>query len=116
MTTGPGRYEGDDLASVNVRVISRGNEILILRNISPLGQFFKRQQYYTGGEVQSLVWNGAMFMETWRSQEIPGYLVDFQTQDLDGAPGIELVVAVNLPKESILSGGGNSALMISRIQ
>jgi TolB-like protein len=114
--TGPEPYEGDDLAFVNVRVIARGNEIFILRNLSLVGQFFKRTKYYSGGEVQSLGWNGAMFMETWKSQEIPGYLVDFQTQDLDGAPGTELVVAVNLPKESLLSGERNSALMISRMQ
>jgi TolB-like protein len=109
-------YEGDDVAFVNVRVIARGDELLILRNTSPLGQFFKKQTYYTGGEVQSLVWNGAMFMETWRSVEIPGYLVDFQNQDLDGTPGKELVVAVNLPREGIFSGGSNSALMIGRLQ
>ncbi|KPK93953.1 MAG: hypothetical protein AMJ94_02320 [Deltaproteobacteria bacterium SM23_61] len=111
-----GYYEGDDLAFVNVRVIARGDELLILRNTSPLGQLFKKQSYYTGGEVESLVWNGAMFMETWRSVEIAGYLVDFQDQDLDGAPGKELVVAVNLPGESIFSGGSNSALMIGRMQ
>jgi len=111
-----GYYEGDDIAYVNVRVIARGNELFILRNISPLGQLFKKQTYYTGGEVQSLVWSGAMFMETWRSVEIAGYMVDFQNQDLDGAPGMELVVAVNLPREGILSGGSNSALMIGRFQ
>jgi TolB-like protein len=111
-----GYYEGDDVAFVNVRVIARGNELFMLRNISPLGQFFKKQTYYTGGEVQSLAWSGAMFMETWRSAEVPGYMVDFQNQDLDGAPGMELVVAVNLPRESVLSGQSGSALMIGRFQ
>ncbi len=111
-----GYYEGDEIAYVNVRVIARGNELLILRNISPLGQFFKKQTYYTGGEVQSLVWSGAMFMETWRSVEVSGYMADFQNQDLDGAPGMELVVAVNLPRESVLSGQTGSALMIGRFQ
>jgi len=109
-------YEGDDMAFVNVRLIARGNELLILRNTSPMGQFFKKQTYYTGGEVQGLVWSGAMFMENWKSVEVQGYLVDFQNQDLDGAPGMELVVAVNLPREGFLSGGASSALMISRIQ
>jgi hypothetical protein len=115
-TGAAGYYEGDDVAFVNVRVIARGNELFILRNISPLGQFFKKQTYYTGGEVQSLVWSGAMFMETWRSAEIPGSMVDFQNQDLDGAPGMELVLAVNLPREGILSGQSGSALMIGRFQ
>jgi hypothetical protein len=109
-------YEGNDLASVNVRLVSRGDEIFILRNISATGQFFKREKYFTGGEVQNLAWNGSMFMERWRSQEIPGYLVDFQAQNILGAAGNELIVAVNLPKESILSGSTDSALMVSRVQ
>ncbi len=115
-TGAAGYYEGDEVAFVNVRLIARGDELLILRNTGPLGQFFKKQTYYTGGEVQSLVWNGAMFMENWKSMEIAGYLVDFQNQDLDGAPGTELVVAVNLPREGIFSGGSNSALIIGRVQ
>jgi hypothetical protein len=111
-----GADQGDEFACVNVRVIARGSELLILRNISPVGNLFKRQLTFSGGEVQALGWNGALFMETWRSPEIPGYLADFQVQNLDGAPGSELVVAVNLPKESILSGSSLSALMVSRMQ
>ena len=109
-------YEGDDITFLNVRVIAWGNQLFILRNLSPLGQFFKKQTYYSGGEVQSLIWNGAMFMETWKSQEIPGTMIDFQTKDLDGASGAELVVAVSLPREGVFSGEANSALMITRIQ
>jgi hypothetical protein len=108
--------EGDEFVFVNVRVISQGEEILVIRNKSPVGQIFKRQKYYSGGEVQRLVWNGAMLMENWKSQEIPGYLVDFQIQDIIGDQGKELIVAVNLPKESMLSFEKNSALMVSRLQ
>jgi len=113
---GPGIEEGDEFAFVNVRVISLGNEILLIRNLSPIGQFFKRQKYYSKGVMQSLVWTGAMFMEGWKSQEISGYLADFQLQDIDGDGGKELIVAVSLPKESVFSGEKNSALMVSRIQ
>ena len=114
--SGVGYYEGDDLAWVNVRVVARGDEILILRNISPIADIFKRQKYYSGGEVQSLIWNGAMFMERWKSVEIPGNLIDFQTQPIPGALEKELIVAVNLPKDSFLSFEANSALMVSRVQ
>ncbi len=115
-SSGPGYDLGDEMAHVNVRLIARGNEILILRNISFLGNFLKRQQSFSGGEVQALRWNGAMMTETWRSPEISGYLADFQVQNLDGAPGTQLVVAVILAKESIFSGAGNSALLVSRMQ
>ena len=108
--------EGDEFEYINVRTIVRKNEVLILKNISPIGQLFKRTKYYTSGEVQSLVWTGAMFTERWRSQEIPGYLVDLQVRDLDGTPGSELIVAVNLPKEGILSGYESSALMVGPLQ
>jgi TolB-like protein len=108
--------EGDEFAFVNVRVISQGDEIVVIRNKSLIGDFFKRQKFYSGGEVQRLVWNGAMLMESWKSQEIPGYLADFQIQDIIGDQGKELVVAVNLPKESVLSFEKSSALMISRLR
>jgi TolB-like protein len=111
-----GVAEGDEFEYINVRVIVRKNEVLILKNNSPIGQLFKRTKYYTGGEVQSLVWTGAMFTERWRSQEIPGYLVDLQVRDLDGKPGSELIVAVNLPREGILSGYESSALMVSPLK
>jgi hypothetical protein len=107
---------GDEYVWVNVRVIAQGDEILVIRNKGGTGEFFKRQRFYSGGDVQRLVWNGAMLMESWRSQEIPGYLVDFQVQNILGEQGKELVLAVNLPKESVLSFEKSSALMVSRLQ
>jgi TolB-like protein len=111
-----GYDEGDQLAYVNVRVISRGEELFIIRNKSPTGEFLKRARYYSAGEVLRLVWSGAMFLESWKSSELPGYVVDFQIQDLAGSREKELVVAVNLPKDSILSMQKNSALMVTRLQ
>jgi hypothetical protein len=108
-------YEGDEWAFINVRVIARGNEILIIRNLMPLGDLFKRQKYFSGGLVQGLVWNGAMFVESWKSPEISGYVADMQIGDLGGIRGKDLVMAVNLPKESFLSTESRSALMIARI-
>jgi len=116
MPNTPGYDEGDQFAYVNVRVISRGEELFIIRNKSPIGDILKRQRYYSGGEVLRLVWSGAMFMESWKSSELPGYVVDFQIQDVAGSQGKELVVAVNLPKDSILSTEKNSALMVTRLQ
>jgi len=118
LIVGPGmRFEdADDLAFVNVRVLRRGDNLLLIRNISATGQFLKRTKVYTKGEVQLLTWTGAVFMASWKSQEIPGYVADFNLQDVDGEKGNELVVAVNLPSESFFSGEKNSALMVSRVQ
>jgi hypothetical protein len=116
LQTSLGTYQGDEFSFVNVRLVARGDEIIIIRNLSPIGNFFKRQKVFSGGEIDALVWTGATFMETWKSKEVSGYLVDFLIQDFDTVPGKELIVAVNLPSESFLSSGGSSALMVSRVQ
>ena len=108
-------YEGDEMAFVNVRLISQGNEILIIRNLSPVGDLFKGQKVFSGAEIQNLAWNGAMLMERWKSPEIPGYVADIQMGDFNGDRTRELVVAVNLAGESIFSRSPGSALMISRM-
>lgn len=113
---GLGYYDGDEWAYVNVRVISRGDEVFIIRNISAVGHILKRVKVYSGGGVQRLFWTGALFVETWKSKEIPGYVADFQIQDIDSNREPELIVAVNLPKESMFSGEKNSALLVSRVQ
>ncbi len=64
--------EGDEWGYVNVRVISRGEEVFIIRNISAIGQILKRQKYYSKGIMQRLFWTGALFVETWKSPEIAG--------------------------------------------
>jgi hypothetical protein len=109
------RQEADDLFFVNVRLRSRGNEVFILKNISPVGDIFKRARVYTKGEVQRLAWTGAMFMETWKSQEISGYMADFQFHSLNREGDKTLVLAVNLPREGLIGGGKTSALVISRL-
>ena len=113
---GVGYHDGDEWAYVNVRLISRGDEVFIIRNISAVGQIMKRQKYYNKGVMQRLFWTGALFVETWKSPEISGYMADFQIQDIDNNREPELIVAVNLPKESMFSGEKNSALMVSRLQ
>jgi len=105
----------DEFACVNVRVIAKGEDIFIIRNMSAIGEIFARAKYYNRGEVKRLAWTGAMFMETWRSQEISGYLADFQYQERKQDQAKELIVAVNLPKESILSMATSSALLVSRV-
>ncbi len=108
--------DGDEWSYLNVRVLSRGDDVFIIRNISPIGQVLKRQKIYSKGIMQRLNWTGALFVETWKSSEISGYLADFQIQDVDHIKGQELIVAVNLPKEGIFSGGRNGAVMVTRLE
>jgi hypothetical protein len=105
----------DEFAVVNVRIIAKGEDIFLIRNMSAIGEVFARAKYYNKGEVKRLAWTGAMFMETWRSQEISGYLADFQYQETKQDQAKELIVAVNLARESILSLSTSSALMVGRV-
>jgi hypothetical protein len=108
--------QGDEYSYVNVRVIPRGEEVFIIRNISPVGQLLKRSTYYNRGVMQRLVWTGALFVESWQSPEISGYLADFQIEDVDNTREQKLIVAVNLPKETMFSTEKNSALIVSPVQ
>jgi hypothetical protein len=109
-----GSQDADDQFFVNVRLWSRGNELFILKNISPVGELFKRARFYTKGEVVRLAWTGAMFMETWKSQEMTGYMADFQIHSLNREGDKALVLAVNFPGEGLIGTGKSSALVISR--
>jgi len=113
-TIGP--YQGDEFSFVNIRLIARGDEVIVIQNLSPIGNFFKRQKVFSGGLIDALVWTGAMFVESWKSKQVAGYVADFQIQDFDALPGKELIVAVNLPSEGFLSSAGSSALMVARVQ
>jgi hypothetical protein len=116
MPQGMGPQDADDLLFVNVRLLSQGNELFIVKNIGLIGEFFKRARSYSKGEVQRLAWTGAMFMETWKSREISGYMADIQFDGLSRDGDKTLVLAVNLPTEGLIGGEKISALMISRLQ
>jgi hypothetical protein len=107
---------GDEFSTVNVRIVVQGEELVVVRNISPVADLFKRERVFSGGEIQSLAWGGAMFQERWKSREISGYVADFAIQDMGGGAGKVLIAAVVLPKESVLSSSTNSVLLVSRFQ
>lgn len=115
-TAQAGPDSADDILFVNARVVNQGNEIYLIRNISPVADLFKRAKTYTRGEIQRLMWNGAVLMETWKSKEIQGYLADFQFANLSKEGDRALVLAVQYPKELFSFSDASSALMISRLQ
>jgi TolB-like protein len=116
MPMATGYQEADDELFVNVRLLSQGNDVFIVKNIGLIGEFFKRARSYSKGEVQRLAWTGAMLQETWKSQEISGYMADMQLQGLNGGGEKTLVLAVKLPEEGWFGGEKASALMIGRLQ
>ena len=116
MPTGTGPQDPDDLLFVNVRLLSQGNEVFLVKHMGFVGEFFKRARTYSKSEVQRLAWTGAVLMETWKSKEIEGYMADIQFDGLNPEGDKTLVLAVNLPREGLVGGEKASALMFSRFQ
>ncbi len=68
-------------------------EIIVNKNHFTTGSFFERIRLSEKAEVFSLVWDGTMLSENWRTKEIPGYIADYQVEDFDNDGKMELVVA-----------------------
>ena len=86
----PGRILVRDLDGDGV------SEVIINRNHSDVYNIFEKMKSFSKGEIFSLLWEENNFVTNWKTQEIEGYLSDFQVKDLDNDGEVELVVsAVN---------------------
>lgn len=103
-------YSGDALQSADTqekvfikqRVLTYdidGNgkkEILIVKNLSPVGRIMKNIRTFTRSEIHNLGWDGLGLAENWRTNKIQGYVVDYQIKDIDNDGKDEVVLAVGL--------------------
>ena len=48
-----GPDQGDEMAWVNVRVLAQGGDVILIRNISPVSDLFKRAKSFSGGRFRS---------------------------------------------------------------
>jgi len=55
------------------------------------GAFLERVRVYDKGYVTGMAWDGMSLAQTWRTQDIPGYVADFQVKDVDNDGRAELV-------------------------
>jgi hypothetical protein len=69
------------------------NEVIISKN--NLSSLFERAKGVGGGEIDCLVWEQDNFVPQWKTQEIKGYIADYQLKDVDNDGEEELVAAVN---------------------
>jgi TolB-like protein len=72
------------------------NEVIVKKNnvASLSSKLFEKARTFTSGEVYSLVWNGKNVVINWKTQQIGGYIADYQVKDVDNDGEDELVVAV----------------------
>jgi TolB-like protein len=70
------------------------SEVIVNKNNVPSINIFEKAKTFTSGEVYSLVWNGKNIVINWKTQQIVGYIADYQVKDVDNDGEEELVVAI----------------------
>jgi TolB-like protein len=71
-------------------------ELIVVKNISSTGGYFKKSQLFSASEIYDLEWDGMGLAENWRTKKIPGYVADYQIKDIDNDGQNEIVLAVVL--------------------
>jgi TolB-like protein len=86
------------------------DDVTSLSNHFKGGGHIERTRPYDKGYVAGFVWDGLTLTQVWRTQDIPGYVADFQVKDVDNDGRNELVtVSVN---PHILKSDAKSVLMV----
>jgi len=70
-------------------------ELLLNKDISIAAQVFDRYNYYSQGEIHSLVWDGVGMSLAWKTRRIKGQVADVALADLNNDGKKQLVVLVN---------------------
>ncbi len=92
----------DQRAFMNARILTYDTngdgkkEIIIVKNISPGGNFLKKVRIYTSSEIYNMEWDGLGLVENWRTRKINGYVADYQFKDVDNDGEKEIVMALVL--------------------
>ena len=92
----------DQRAFMNARILTYDTngdgkkEIIIVKNISPGGNFLKKVRIYTSSEIYDLEWDGLGLVENWRTRKINGYVADYQFKDVDNDGSKEIVMVLVL--------------------
>jgi TolB-like protein len=68
------------------------DEVTAVVNKFTGGAHLEHVRIYDKGYVVSLAWDGLGLAEVWRTQDVPGYVADFQIRDCDNDGRDELVV------------------------
>jgi TolB-like protein len=56
-----------------------------------MGELLSKVRMYDKGYITALTWDGLSLANVWRTQDIPGYVADFQIKDVDNDGRDELV-------------------------
>lgn len=70
-------------------------ELLVNKDLSIASQVFDRYNYFSQGEIHSLVWDGVGMTLAWKTRRIKGQVADLALADLNNDGKKQLVVLVN---------------------
>ena len=76
-------------------------EVVVIKNHSLSSRLFKRYRRYSGGQFESLSWDGLGLAENWHTRKVSGYICDYAIGDIDNDGEPELVAAIVSKRESV---------------
>jgi TolB-like protein len=85
------------------------DEVIVNKNDAFL-EVLERAKSYDKGEIVNLVWDQGTLTQNWTTQQLNGYITDYQIKDVDNDGEMELVVALVVPGEG-LSGKTTSVIL-----
>jgi TolB-like protein len=68
------------------------DDVVAVVNKFTAGELLSKVRFYDKGYVTALSWDGMSLANVWRTQDIPGYVADFQIKDVDNDGRDELVL------------------------
>lgn len=87
------------------------DDLVAVINEFSAGEHIERVRLYKKGHVVGLGWDGLAMANAWRTQDITGYVADFQVKDVDN-DGRDEVVTVSCSKEIMKPKETKSLLMV----
>jgi hypothetical protein len=87
------------------------DDVVAVLNEFSAGEHIERVRSYKKGYVVGLNWDGMAMANAWRTQDITGYVTDFQVKDVDNDGRAE-VVTVSCTKEFMKPKDTRSHLMV----
>lgn len=76
-------------------------ELIVVKNISPIGRVLKNVRTFTSSEFYNLEWDGMGLVENWHTRKMSGYVADYQIKDIDNDGENEICMALVISAGSL---------------